>query len=134
MPIEVRIDRQHRVVHATFKGVPTPEELHEYLVSTWARGHVEGYAALADLRGADSSLLPFGELLNVAGRAPDQQPALLAVVVASEDDFEKAHFFRTACDLMRPHATEVRSFSSLEEAQKWLAGAAASADRERAGR
>ena len=50
------------------------------------------------------------------------------MVVTSEDQLEKAQFFRSARDILGHDAGEIRSFSSLEEAQEWLADPAATAD------
>ena len=128
MPIGVQIDRQRRLVHTTFEGAVTPDEVREYLASTWASGELEGYVELADLRGGDSRRLPFGRLLELAAEAPGERPTRLAVVVTSVDQFEKIDFFRNARAILRPGPREIRSFSSLEEAQKWLADPAVSAD------
>ena len=121
MPIDVRIDRPRRLVNVTFEGALTPDEMCAYHADTWASGQLEGYVELLDLRGVDSRLLPFGKLLELAAEAPGHRPVRLALVVSSEDQLEKAHFFRSARDILGPHAGEIGSFSSLEEAQKWLA-------------
>ena len=128
MPIEVRIDRQRRLVHVTFEGALTPNEIREYHADTWASGQLEGYAELLDVRGVDSRLLPFGQLLELAAEAPSQRPVRLALVASSEDQLEKAHFFRSARDILGHDAGEIRSFSSLQEAQRWLADPTESAD------
>ena len=128
MPIEVRIDREHRLVHATFAGELTPDEMREYLAGTWATGQLEGYAELADVRGVDTKELSIARLLELAEEAPGMgirhKPALLAIVASSADQLEKANFFGSARDILRPHAGDFRTFLSLEEAQRWLEEAA----------
>ena len=132
MPVEVRIDRELRSVHVTFEGVLSVDQMREYLAGTWATGQLEGFSELADVRGVDADQLSFGRLLKLAQEAPGmgmrQRPARLAVVVSSAEQLEKALFFGSAREVLRPYAEDFRTFSSVEEAKQWLADPAVPLD------
>ena len=50
MPVDVRIDRDRRLVHAAFVGEISKDEMRKYLVDTWVGDEFLGFGELADVR------------------------------------------------------------------------------------
>lgn len=125
MPLDYRIDHEHRVVFATATGTITIEDFLNQHRAVWGRSDLAGFDAVYDLGGLDDFILSSGERLraladlasslDVPGTAPR-----LAIVAPQDFAYGLARMYATFRTMQPRGGKTVQVFRSMQAALDWL--------------
>jgi hypothetical protein len=116
MPIEYRIDHDHRLVLVRGLGSVTDQDVFGYQREVWSQADLGGYNELVD--GADRVVVPSSaSIKELAQLAAGME---LAIVASDEIAFGLAQVFKVYRQLEPRSTKEVSVFKSMPEALGWL--------------
>lgn len=125
MPIDYRIEHEHRLVEARGRGLVSAEDLLRYQQDAWSHAEVAGYDELVDMTGAEGFVEPTGDnLRHIADLAARMDPqgtkARLAIVAPQDLAFGLGRMYEAYRGLHARSTKQVAVFRSRDEAARWL--------------
>lgn len=125
MGIHFRIDRKRRVVLVEFKGIVTAPQVFEFQRKVWTRPAVSGFRELVDTRPVRrieyESAEKVRELADLAATMdPVGRPTKLAIVATDEFVLNLGRLYSAFRALNPRSSREVRTFTEMGPALKWL--------------
>jgi len=125
MPIEYRIDHEHRVVLAQGKGAFTIEDMIKYQTEAWSQPGVSGYNELVDMSDVTEIVDPNVEdirrivKLSVSMDSPDAH-ARMAIAAPNKLMFGLGRMYEAYRELQPQSTKIVRVFKTVREAMDFL--------------
>ena len=117
MSVILKINPQKRVVHSTFFGVVTDEEMltHSHTIAGHPDFHSE-YDEIIDLTMVTEVRVSTTAMQELAGRKSVFQPSVKHVIIAPKDfSFERAQQFKRLAEASRPNLKVVRTATDAHE-------------------
>ena len=126
MPIEVRLDLEHRWVVAEGHGTVSMEEMLRYQQDVWSRPDVAGWDELVDMSDVREAIAPTAaRMQELAARAVSMDHACgrsrLAIVAPQQEFFGLARMYEAYRGLAARSTKQVVVFRDRAEATAWLA-------------
>ena len=124
MPIEHRIDAEHRIVHARVLGVLTDADLFAYQRTVWSDPAIAGFDEIVDMSDVTEIVMPTSlrarDLAEVSAQmdAPGTS-SRLAIVAPADFAYGLARMYASYRGLQERGHKEVEVFRSLEDATRW---------------
>jgi hypothetical protein len=125
MPLDYRIDQEHRLVLATATGILRDDELFAYQREAWSRPELAGFDEVFDLTGIEElvlassdrarALADLASTMDVAG-----SPTRLAIVAPQDYAYGLARMYATYRMLHPRGEKAVQVFRSMADALDWL--------------
>ncbi len=124
MPIEGEAIDDAKVVVSTVFGALSVDEIVDYFGSVWSSERYAGYSELFDLRRVTGTPPTLASLRSVAGAAHalfgSDERTKLAIVAQGDENLRLAQAYKTFRDLRAERHSEIRVFSEIGEACRWL--------------
>jgi hypothetical protein len=125
MPIDCRIDHDHRIVFAAGRGTMTDADVFGYQREVWSQSAVSGYNELMDMADVEAIAEPspagVRALATLAAEMDHPETATKFAIVAPQDAaFDMGRMFAAYRDSNSRSKKEVRVFRSMTAALKWL--------------
>ena len=111
MPVILKINPQKRVVHSTFFGIVTDEEVlaHSHTIETHSDFRPE-YDEIVDLTMVTDLRVSTAAMQELAGRKSVFQTSVKHVIIAPKDfSFERANELKRIAEASRPNLKVVRT-------------------------
>jgi len=127
MPIEYRVDHDHRRVVVEGHGTLSTDELFRYQREVWSRSDVAGYDELADMSDVQSIAQPTpGMMRELAGLSASTDPAggrsRFAIIAPQQEIFGLGRMYEAYRGLVNRSTKQVAVFRDRAEALRWLGG------------
>lgn len=125
MPIEYRIDHDHRLVIAKGEGTLRDRDVFDYQRDVWSRADVAGYDELVDMSGVKHIKIPSSaRVKDLADLAADMDPpqgsSKFAIVAPTDLAFGLGRMFEIYRGLNPRSNKQVAVFRTMKEALSWL--------------
>ncbi len=124
MPIEVTINHDEQIVHATCHGKITLPDIQHYQHETWGSVKVKGYRELFDASKGDVSDFSIADAMTVADKGDENDSGAnktkTAIVISSERQKQLAIIYATKRGLNPDNPRTVEYFFTSSIALDWL--------------
>ena len=125
MPIEYRIDHEHRVIIAKGIGAFSGEDMFRYQQEAWSQPGVAGYNELVDMTEVteivDPSVDDIRRLVQLsASTDPPEGHARMAIAAPNKLMFGLGRMYEAYRELQPGSTKAVRVFKSVREAREFL--------------
>ena len=125
MPIEYRIDHEHRVIIAKGKGAFTSEDMFNYQKEAWSQPGVAGYNELVDMTEVteivDPSVEDIKKIVQLsASMDPPDTHARFAIAAPNKLMFGLGRMYEAYRELQPQSTKVVRVFKTVREAMDFL--------------
>jgi hypothetical protein len=130
MPIDYRVDHEHRLVLAEGRGDVTAEDIFKYQREAWGRADVQGYDEVVDMSAVGRIVEPTREGIRaIAELSSSMDPpgggGKFAIVAPQDVAFGLGRMYEAYRDLVGGEPKRVAVFRERAAAMQWIADPAA---------
>lgn len=124
MPIDISINHNDHIVHATCHGEITLSDVQDYQQKVWGNGEVKGYQELFDASHCDVSGFSIADAMIVAEKDNEYDfgtgHTKKAIVISSEEHQQRAIIYTATRGLDSNNPRTIKTFYSESNAMDWI--------------